>query len=101
MAKRIQSAQKQARQAVKHRTHNKTQLSGMRTAVKKALVELSAEPVNLVVAETAVKQAVRKIQKVASKGVIHKRQAARRVARLVKRFQSLRSKSVAASPPAG
>lgn len=101
MAKRTKSAMKQARQAVKRRTGNRTHLSAMRTAVKKALASLSAEPLNWQAAEAAVRQAVRKIQKTASSGVIHKRQAARRVSRLVQKLEAARPKPAAAPPPAG
>jgi small subunit ribosomal protein S20 len=78
----IRSQIKRNRQAVKRHARNKAVRSEMRTRTKRAVSaieagdELSAEAVRL---------AVKRIDKAAAKGVIHKNQAANRKARLMRR----------------
>ena len=75
------SAEKQNRQAQKHRARNAHVTSTLRTQVRKAREAIEKKD-----ATTAaeVKQAIRQIAKAASKGVIHKAQASRRISRLTK-----------------
>ena len=101
MAKRIQSAIKQAREAVKRRARRRAHISALRSNLKQAVVTLSGDAARVQEAEAAVKTAVRKINKAASKGAIHKRQAARRASRLMRKLNAIRNKSAATSPPAG
>ena len=74
------SAEKQNRQAHKHRTRNAHVMSTVRTSVRKFREAAAAGDKDRTKAELAA--ATRQIAKAASKGVIHKAQAARRIARL-------------------
>lgn len=76
----IRSAQKRARQNVKRRAHNRVQIGGARTAVKKARALIDAGDSG---AADAVATATQILDRAASKGVIHKNNAARRKSRLV------------------
>ncbi len=86
------SAEKQNRQAQKHRARNTHVLSTVRTSVRKVREAVAAGDAAKTKEELT--DAVRQIAKAASKGVIHKRQAARRIARLS------RAASQAAAKPA-
>jgi small subunit ribosomal protein S20 len=82
------SAIKKARQGEKNRLRNAHVKSTMKTNIKKMLVALQGK--DEVVLQQAFKEAVTCIDKAASKGVIHKNNAARRVSRLSKKIdQSL------------
>jgi small subunit ribosomal protein S20 len=74
------SAEKQNRQAQKHRTRNAHVMSTVRTSVRRFREAAAAGDVDKTKTELA--SAVRQIAKAASKGVIHKGQAARRISRL-------------------
>lgn len=74
------SAQKRARQALKRKARNTSELSNMRTAIKKVRSALLAKDKQA--AQGALKTAVSVIAKTAVKGVIHKRTAARYASRL-------------------
>jgi len=76
----IRSAQKRARQNVKRRAHNRVLIGGARTAVKKARALIDAGDSG---AADAVAAATQILDRAASKGVIHKNNAARRKSRLV------------------
>src|SRR5438067_13780139 len=76
------SAEKQNRQAIRHRARNQAITSAVRTQVRKFREALSGGDAAKVKSELTA--AVRAISKAASKGVIHKGQAARRIARLSK-----------------
>jgi len=82
MAKRSRSILKRQRQEEKKRLRNKSVKTRLRTLVKKtkslALEQKTAD------VSAALKQAVREIDKAVSKGVIHKRNAARKKSRLQK-----------------
>jgi small subunit ribosomal protein S20 len=76
------SAEKQNRQAIRHRARNQAITTALRTQVRKfreALVGGDAAKT-----KSELTAAIRAISKAASKGVIHKGQAARRIARLSK-----------------
>ena len=87
------SAEKQNRQMQKHRARNQHIISTLRTQVRK--VREAVEKGDAAIAKTELLQAVRLISKAASKGVIHKSQASRRIARLTK---STAAKPAAAPP---
>lgn len=73
-------AKKRIRQNSKRRLHNRYYISSMRTAIKKirtAIDNNDAETANALFPST-----VKIIQKVGTKGIIHKNQASRRVKRL-------------------
>ncbi|MEM7588876.1 MAG: 30S ribosomal protein S20 [Myxococcota bacterium] len=76
------SAEKAHRQSRKHRMRNRHVKSTVATCVKQArqaIVEKRVQP-----NEGAVRLAVRQLAHAATKGVLHKRTAARRVSRLMR-----------------
>ncbi len=76
------SAEKQNRQAIRHRARNQAITSALRTQVRKFREALAAGDAARTKSELTA--AVRAISKAASKGVIHKAQASRRISRLSK-----------------
>ena len=76
------SAEKANRQSQKHRIRNAHVLSTLRTSVRKFREAATAGDAAKIKDELAA--AVKQIAKAASKGVIHKGQASRRIARLSK-----------------
>ena len=78
----IKSQIKRNRQNEKRRLRNKTVRSDMRTRVK---VAEAASVEGRDDAPEALREAVKRIDKAAAKGVIHKNEAARRKSRLVRR----------------
>ena len=82
------SAIKKARQGEKNRLRNAHVKSTMKTNIKKVLLALQGKDKDEL--QQAFKEAVTCIDKAASKGVVHKNNAARRVSRLAKKVdQSL------------
>jgi small subunit ribosomal protein S20 len=73
-------ARKRARQAEKHRQHNASQRSMMRTSIKKVLHAIDAGDKSA--AESAYKAATSVIDSTAGKGLIDKNKAARHKSRL-------------------
>jgi small subunit ribosomal protein S20 len=76
------SAEKANRQSQKHRARNAHVLSTLRTSVRK--VREAAVGGDAGKAKEELTDAIRQISKAASKGVIHKGQASRRISRLMK-----------------
>lgn len=76
------SAEKRNRQAQKRRARNIAVRTSVKNAVKKARAAFQTKDANQ--ASEALKGAVRTLGKAASKGVLHKRTAARRISRLAK-----------------
>lgn len=76
----IKSAKKRARQAEKHRQHNASLRSMVRTYIKKVLGAVSAGDKKQ--AEEALKAAQPVIDRMAAKGLLHKNKAARHKSRL-------------------
>jgi small subunit ribosomal protein S20 len=78
----IRSQIKRNRQAVKRQARNKSVRSELRTRSKSAIaaIDEGAEQ-----SEEAIRLAIKRIDKAAAKGVIHKNQAANRKSRLMKR----------------
>lgn len=74
------SALKRIRQTKKRTIRNRYIRSTMRTHIKR--VRTAIDEGDKAAAQTALADAVRNIDKAATKGVIHKRQASRRVSRL-------------------
>ncbi len=79
MPLRHKSAQKRARQAIKRTERNKFYKAKVKTAIRKVLAASNKEN-----AEKELKNTVSILDKVASKGVIHKNQAANQKSRLVR-----------------
>lgn len=77
----IKSQIKRNRQNEKRRLRNKTVRSELRTRTKAATAAAGTDE-----AAEALRLALKRIDKAAAKGVIHKNQAARRKSRLVKRL---------------
>lgn len=83
----IKSAIKRVLVNDKNRAHNATVKSAMRTTVKNAEATLAEG--NVEAAKEALLLASKKLDKAASKGLIHKNAAARKKSRLAKRLNSL------------
>lgn len=77
----IQSAKKRIRQNAKRRIRNRDVRSRARTYVKNARLAIDGEPK---AAEPVVKVATRELDRAVAKGVLHKKNAARRKSRLMK-----------------
>jgi small subunit ribosomal protein S20 len=78
----IRSQIKRNRQTIKRQARNKAVRSELRTRTKSAIAAID-EGAEL--SEDALRLAVKRIDKAAAKGVIHKNQAANRKAKLMKR----------------
>ncbi len=81
------SALKRIRQNVKRRNHNRHYRSTMRTEIKKLMTAIDAGDADA--AKAQLPNTVSIIQRVAQKGIIHRRQAARRVSRLSSKVNAL------------
>lgn len=82
------SAKKRIRQNEKRRVRNQAIRSRARTRVKQAVAAIEAGDVES--AQAAVKVATSELDRAASKGTIHRNNAARRVSRLMHRLAKLR-----------
>lgn len=83
----IKSAIKRVKTSDEHRAHNATVKSTMRTSVKNVEAALANNEVEA--AKEALLTAAKKLDKAASKGLIHKNAAARKKSRLAKQLNSL------------
>ena len=80
----IKSAIKRIRSSARKQQNNRILRGRARTAVKKARLVLSeGKPED---APTAVKEAISELDRAAGKGIVHKNNAARRKARLMKQL---------------
>ena len=84
MAKRTKSALKANRQNITRREHNRQMRSKLRTALKAIRVSLDAK--NLAGAKEALSKTVSIVDKMATKGVIHRNTAGRYKSRLSARL---------------
>jgi len=84
-------AKKRARQAEKHRGHNASRKSMLRTYVKK--IKFAIESKDLAKAQEAYQTAVPIIDRMATKGILHKNKAARIKSRLNKQIKALSEKA--------
>ena len=84
MAKRTKSALKANRQNVKRREHNRQMRSKLRSALKAIRVSLDAK--DLKSAKAALSQTVSIVDKMATKGIIHRNTAGRYKSRLASRM---------------
>jgi small subunit ribosomal protein S20 len=89
------SAEKRARQSVKRNLRNRSVESGVKTVLKK--VETAVTSGNRNDAGKALLQAVKALNKAASKGVVHRNTASRNISRLTKKVTALQPQ---ATPPA-
>ncbi len=81
------SARKRAIQADKRRSHNKAQRSMFRTQVKRVINAIKAG--DKATAESAYKEALPVIDRMANKGLIHRNKAARHKSRLNQHIRAL------------
>ena len=84
MAKRTKSALKANRQNIRRREHNRTLRSKLRTALKTIRASLDAKDVTA--AKAALSQTVSLVDKMATKGIIHRNTAGRYKSRLAARL---------------
>ena len=84
MAKRTKSALKANRQNIKRREQNRQMRSKLRTSLKAIRASLDAE--DLEGAKTALSQTVSMVDKMATKGIIHRNTAGRYKSRLSARL---------------
>ncbi len=84
MAKRTKSALKANRQNIKRRAHNRQMRSTLRTALKSIRTSLDAK--DIPAAKAALRQTVSIVDKMATKGIIHRNTAARYKSRISARL---------------
>lgn len=85
MAKRTKSALKANRQNVKRRQHNRDLRSRLRTALK--AIRASLDEKDLDAAKAALNKTVSVVDKMATKGIIHRNTAGRYKSRLAARLR--------------
>ena len=98
MAKRTASAKKQARAGVRRAARNRGVRSEVKTLVVKARKSLTGAPVAESERYALTLEAVRALDRAASKGVLHRNNAARRKARLTRQMAKL---AIAPAAPVG
>lgn len=81
------SAIKRIKQNAKQRTHNRHFRSTMRTQIKSTLAAI--EDGNADNAKVELNKATAVVQRLVTKGIIHRHQAARRISRLAKAVNAL------------
>jgi len=84
------SAEKAARQAVKHRTRNVALRSRSRSAIRQAVEAISSG--DKAVAATAVRAASSSVDSMVNKGLVHKNKASRHKSRLAAGLKKLAGK---------
>ena len=87
MAKRTKSALKANRQNIRRREHNRTMRSKLRTALKSIRTALDSK--DLTAAKAALSETVSLVDKMATKGIIHRNTAGRYKSRLSARLQKV------------
>ncbi len=85
------SALKRIRQNEKRRLYNRDFRNRARTLIKKARSSITAANPNEADAEAATRAAIRDLDKAASRGILHPRNAARRKSRLMKQLAAMKS----------
>ena len=79
------SAERQARKAVRHRVRNRAYLSKMKTAIKRVRGSKEKDK-----AAAALKQVMKLLDQLASKGIIHRNNAANKKSSLSRYVSSLK-----------
>lgn len=85
----IKSAAKRAKIAKINNARNKSAMSAVKTAIKNFEVAVKANDVEA--AKTALPVAIKTIDKAASKGLLHKNNAANKKSRLMKAFNAMQA----------
>ncbi len=88
-------AKKRVRQAEKHRGHNASMRSMLRTYIKKVAAMISAGDEKAAIA--AMQEATPVIDRMARKGIIHSNKAARHKSRLTTHIRKMSGKTATAS----
>ncbi|HEX9475733.1 MAG TPA: 30S ribosomal protein S20 [Candidatus Dormibacteraeota bacterium] len=101
MAKRTASAKKQARASVRRTVRNRAVRSEVKTKIVKARRSLTGGPVAESDRYAIALEAIRALDRAASKGILHRNNAARRKARLARQLVKLGGASAAAAATAG
>ena len=83
------SAEKRSRQSIKKHARNVSYRSLLKSTTKKVLAEIETKDKKK--AQDSIKEATRVISQIASKGVIHKRAAARKISGLARKAHQLAS----------
>lgn len=83
------SAKKRLRQDAKRNMLNKSRKTAIKTQVKKFLMAIQNKDVQT--AETEYRLAVKKMDKGAAKGVLHKKNASRKKSRFAKKLNNLKT----------
>lgn len=83
----IKSAKKRVLVAADHRERNMSQRSELKSSLKKATSSITAG--DLETAKVNLKIAIQTLDETATKGLIHKNQAARRKSRLTKKLNAI------------
>lgn len=81
----IKSAKKRAKQSEKRRLVNLDRRTSLKTAVKKVMTSLEKKE-DVAATRELLKDAEAKLSRAASKGLVHKNTAARKVSRLAKKI---------------
>ena len=81
------SAEKRDRQSVKRRERNSSTKSAVKTGIKSVLSAVGTKDKEA--SEKALKTTVPVIDKAAAKGVIHKKNASRKISRLAKKINAI------------
>lgn len=92
------SAEKRNRQRIVRTERNRQRKSSVRTAVKQ--VRAAAEEKDLATTQKLLKNAIVELSKAATKGVLHKKTASRRIGRLNAMAHKLSKAAPAAAPAA-
>ena len=80
------SAMKRARQSVKRNLRNRSELGSVKTILKKLDLSLSSD--NREDAGKTLVQAIKALNKAASKGIIHRNTASRKISRITKKVNA-------------
>ena len=83
------AAEKAIRNSLRRRTRNRVVRASARTQLKQAVAAIPEG--DAAASEQSVREAIRALDKAAAKGVIKKNNASRRKARLMKRFNALKT----------
>jgi len=100
MAKRTASAKKQARSGVRRAARNRGVRSEVKTRVVKARRSMSESPVASSERAAITLDAVRALDRAAAKGILHRKNAARRKGRLMRQLAKLGGAPAPAPAPA-
>ncbi len=82
------SAEKRDRQNKKHRQRNIAAKSALKTTIKSVVTSIDGK--NKEKSVSALKVAIPALSKAASKGIIHKKNASRKISRLTKKVNALK-----------